>query len=108
MKPFFADTVPTSSAGRARRAGDGKRRSLRRFALAAVLAVPMFAGLPARANPLVCATATYSVLEGPTNYVVNNQCFVPTPWGTAGGSGPECVTVVPVAKVCYTLVVSGP
>lgn len=82
-------------------------KKLRRLVVSVALLVGVAgSALPARANPLVCATVYYRLFGGPKEYVLNNQCYVPTSWPTLM-SKHECNLVWPV-EVCYTVTVSSP
>ncbi|HEX9776382.1 MAG TPA: hypothetical protein VGB83_12490 [Actinomycetota bacterium] len=83
---------------------------MRRPKLRALLAAGLVAGAlgtpAASAEPLVCLTVSYSLFGQPKEYVVEDECHVPTPWTTMG-AGP-CGGVNPYAKVCAEVAVAVP
>lgn len=76
------------------------------------IAMSMGFAAPAGAEPVICLTISYRLLGGPTQYVVNGQCFVPSSWPreeTWGG----CTTVnsdaaQPTVEVCRHIALAHP
>jgi hypothetical protein len=48
---------------------------------------------PAHADPVACATVYYTINGGTPHYIVDN-CYIPSPWPTQAGNGPECTTII--------------
>ncbi|HEX9775067.1 MAG TPA: hypothetical protein VGB83_05765 [Actinomycetota bacterium] len=94
-----------TNSGRRRR---GLSRGFGRRLLLAAFLVTAFSGQAASADPLVCASLSYRVLGGTEHHILEDDCYVPTPWTGNAWLGPTCGGVNPFAKICYTVTVTVP
>lgn len=85
-----------------------KSRRARLFFVGCIAAIGWGAVSSAGADPLVCATLYYRVFGGPKQYVLNNECYVSTPWPTVIGSGLRCTSVDSIVEVCREVKIAMP
>lgn len=72
-----------------------------------VAAIGGLTGGSASADPVVCATLSYRLLGGTRQYVLNNQCYVPSSWSPEETSQ-QCVLDPALLQVCWRVVLSHP
>lgn len=81
-------------------------RSARRLAVAlAILGASAWS--PASADPVVCASLSYTIGTGSEQTVVDD-CWVSSNWKPQGGVGPTCDGPNDVLEVCVGATVSHP
>lgn len=78
-----------------------RRRRAQRLLMALAIAAGLFGSSAGAAQQhTVCATLSYEVMGGPKQYVLNNECYVPTTAIWSVGEG-QCALDPSIVRVCF-------